>query len=75
MFEKERTKLMLQAQQLAVDLEQVREQVAIKNRDNLRLHEEILNIEERMREAQARAKEGQEGAKLEKEMHEKLLLK
>ena len=40
-YENERTKLIQQAQQLSVDLEQARENLALKSRDNLKLQEEV----------------------------------
>lgn len=68
----ERSKLQLQAQQLSVELEQAREQIAIKNRETLRLHEENLSIEEQLREVTRTARQAQESLKGEQEMRGKL---
>ncbi|CAH1797253.1 unnamed protein product [Owenia fusiformis] len=71
-FEKDRNKLLLQAQQLSVDLEQAREQVAKKNRENLKLHEEVLAIEERMRETCTELKQYRDSLQVERDTQEQL---
>ena len=74
-YDKERSKLIMQAQQLSVDLEQVREQVALKNRDNLRLQENILGMEEKVREAEDELQKARESLKVEMETRERLDLR
>lgn len=61
-----------QAQQLSVDLEQAREQLAIKNKDNLKLREEIMTLEERLRETANQLKMAQDALSTETQVREKL---
>ena len=62
----------MQTQQLSVDLEAVREQLAMKNREHLRLQEEILSLEERLREATSSLKHAQEALHIEEEHRQRL---
>lgn len=71
-FDKERSKLVMQIQQGSTDLESAREQVAIKNREHLKLQEEILSLEERYREASSSLKHVKESLRIEEQHREKL---
>lgn len=46
----DRNKLLIEAQQLSVDLEAAREQVALRNRDHVQNQETLLRLESQVRE-------------------------
>ena len=70
--EKECEKLTLQAQQLSVELEKSHELIALKNQDALKLQQDILSLEEKLREATSQLKQAQESLNIELETREKL---
>lgn len=62
----------MQAQQLAVDLEAAREQLAVKNRDVLKLQERLLDAEVQQRDNDTKLRCSQEALRLEVGMQEGL---
>ena len=66
---------MLQSQQLSTDLESVREQVASKNREQLRLQEDVLSVGEQLRESTTKNKHLTEALRIEEQLREKLELR
>ncbi|XP_046583805.1 LOW QUALITY PROTEIN: putative leucine-rich repeat-containing protein DDB_G0290503 [Haliotis rubra] len=70
--ESEKTKLSQEAQQLSVQLEQAREHIAIKNKENLRLQEEILSLEEQVRENSSQLKQAMDSLRVEEQMQSDL---
>ncbi|XP_067665526.1 uncharacterized protein [Haliotis asinina] len=70
--ETEKTKLTQEAQQLSVQLEQARENIAIKNKENLRLQEEILSLEEQVRENASQLKQAMDSLHMEEQMQSSL---
>ena len=71
-FENERTKLIQQSQQLSRDLEQTREQVSSKNRDNLHLQEQNLTLDEKYRDIKRTSRQAEDGLKAEENTREAL---
>ena len=49
--EKEKSKLVLESQQLSLDLDTARENLALKNKELLRLQERVLSLEAELRGA------------------------
>ncbi|XP_048247989.1 uncharacterized protein LOC124115575 isoform X2 [Haliotis rufescens] len=70
--ETEKAKLSQEAQQLSVHLEQAREQIAIKNKENLRLQEEILSLEDQVRENSSQLKQAMDSIRIEEQMQSDL---
>ncbi|XP_076465151.1 uncharacterized protein LOC143296965 [Babylonia areolata] len=70
--ESERIKLAQQAQQMSVELEQVREQLALKSKENLKLQEEMLTLEDQVREHSSKLRTTQVTLQHEEEMQVKL---
>ncbi|KAL8589102.1 hypothetical protein ACOMHN_017265 [Nucella lapillus] len=70
--ESERVKLAQQAQQMSVELEQVREQLALKSKDNMKLQEQMLTLEEEVREHSSKLRTTQVTLQHEEEMQTKL---
>ncbi|KAK7115731.1 trichohyalin-like [Littorina saxatilis] len=70
--ESERLKLAHQAQQMSVELEQVREQLALKNKENLKLQEQVVTMEDQVREHSSKLRSTQVTLQHEEEMQTKL---
>ncbi|GFO50406.1 interaptin-like isoform x1 [Plakobranchus ocellatus] len=70
--EKDQLKLHQQGHQLSVDLEKAREAVAIKNKENLKLQERVLELEDDVREGETKLKQMQDSLKHEEEMQTRL---
>ena len=66
---------MLQVGQLSADVEAVREQVAAKNREQLKLQEDVLSLEEQLREAVSKNKHATDALNIEEQHREKLELR
>ncbi|CAG5126139.1 unnamed protein product [Candidula unifasciata] len=64
---------MHQAHQLSVDLEQARETIIIKNKENLKLQERVLELENHLREGETKLKHTEKTLKQEEEMQTKML--
>ncbi|XP_064618768.1 uncharacterized protein LOC135482562 isoform X2 [Lineus longissimus] len=71
-FEKDRAKYNQQSQQLCHDLEKARQQISDKNKENLRLNEELLQTEEKYRDTSGQLKQVQDSNKLEGSLQNKL---
>lgn len=63
--EEERDKLHLQIQQLSTDLDSCRQHIAAKNKENLKLQEEILVLEDSVRECKVKQKNAEETLRVE----------
>ena len=71
-YEQEKEKLLSQIEQLSKDLDKARDQLASKNRDNLKVQEGNLSIEEKLRDANSKLKQLQESLKAEEELRMKV---
>ncbi|XP_055956185.1 golgin subfamily A member 6-like protein 24 [Patella vulgata] len=71
--QQEMQNLSQQAMQLSVDLEQAREQIALKNKENLKLQEEILGLEEQKRDINSELRLSRDSLKSEEVMQSKLV--
>ncbi|XP_053406240.1 uncharacterized protein LOC123523252 isoform X2 [Mercenaria mercenaria] len=64
-IEEEKDKLQLQNQQLSSDLDSCREHIASKNKENLKLQEEILVLEDSVRECKVKQKHAEDTLRVE----------
>ncbi|XP_013389557.1 myosin-14-like [Lingula anatina] len=71
-FMSEKNKLSLQVQNLTADLEQARDLVAVKNKENLKMHEEHLSLQEKLSEAKSQLRELQDQVLVEADLRKKL---
>ncbi|GFS23762.1 interaptin-like isoform X1 [Elysia marginata] len=70
--EKDQLKLHQQGHQLSVELEKAREALALKNKENLKLQEHVLELEDKVREGETKLKQMQDSLKHEEEMQTRL---
>ncbi|RUS77272.1 hypothetical protein EGW08_014963 [Elysia chlorotica] len=70
--EKDQLKLHQQGHQLSVELEKARETLALKNKENFKLQERILGLEDSAREGETKLKQMQDSLKHEEEMQTRL---
>ena len=71
-YEQEKEKLLSQIEQLSKDLDKARDQLASKNRDNLKVQEGNLSIEEKLKDANSKLKQLKESLKAEEELRMKV---
>ena len=71
-YDGERNKLIQQAQQLSVDLEQARENLALKSRDSLKMQEQLLSVEGKLRETATALKRAEDELILERSTKDRL---
>ena len=74
-FENERSKLIQQTQQLSLDLEMTRQQIAVKNQENLSLTEQRVTLEARCSALEGQVKQINEQLRGERETREHLDLR
>lgn len=72
LVEMEKEQLLKQNQQLTFDLEKARETIQAKNKEILKIQENILNLEEQIRERSSKLKKMEDNLKVEEEIQSKL---
>ncbi|XP_056021651.1 uncharacterized protein LOC125650483 [Ostrea edulis] len=72
LVEMEKEQLSKQNQQLTFDLEKARETIQNKNKDNLKLQEDILGLEDQIRERSSKLRKVEDNLKVEEEIQTKL---
>ncbi|XP_034323207.2 uncharacterized protein [Magallana gigas] len=72
LVEMEKEQLLKQNQQLTFDLEKARETIQSKNKEILKIQENILNLEEQIRERSSKLKKMEDNLKVEEEIQSKL---
>lgn len=72
LVEMEKDQLLKQNQQLTFDLEKARETIQAKNKEILKIQENILNLEEQIRERSSKLKKMEDNLKVEEEIQSKL---
>lgn len=72
LVEMEKEQLLKQNQQLTFDLEKARETIQAKNKEILKIQENILNLEEQIRERSSTLKKMEDNLKVEEEIQSKL---
>ncbi|XP_021365614.1 uncharacterized protein LOC110458296 isoform X2 [Mizuhopecten yessoensis] len=71
-IEEDRIRIMQQSQLLSAEVEKARDQLAMKNKENLRLQEKILGQEDELREHTLRLRRAEDARKAEEELQSKL---
>ncbi|KAK3098699.1 hypothetical protein FSP39_022200 [Pinctada imbricata] len=72
LMETERGQIVQQNQQLQLDLERARDQIQLKNKENLKLQEEMLVFEEQIREKTQKLKHAEDTLKAEEDLQSRL---
>ncbi|KAK3608373.1 hypothetical protein CHS0354_030835 [Potamilus streckersoni] len=72
MVQNERDKMSSQMQKLLIDLEQSREQIAMKNKENYKQQEEILALEDQVKECKFKLKAAEDSLKTETAVQDQL---
>ncbi|XP_060068829.1 myosin-7-like [Ylistrum balloti] len=71
-IEEDRVRVIQQNQSLSADVERARDQLAMKNKENLRLQETILGQEDQLREHTLQLRRAEDARKAEEELQSKL---
>ncbi|KAL4227673.1 hypothetical protein ACF0H5_013109 [Mactra antiquata] len=71
-MEEEKDKLAMQVQQLSANVDSCREHIASKNKENLKLQEDILTLEDNVREAKLKQKSAEDTLRIEIEKQTEL---